>query len=964
MKMDLARMRLRVRIAVCGVLWAGGAYSATWTGGGADGAWSTPDNWGGSAPVSGDALLFAGTQRTTNANDLAAGTLFSGLTFDASAGPFLLSGNGITLGGSIVNNGTLTQYAAMPMVLNETRTLNAAAGSFILQGALSGPGGLSKTGANIAVLTGDNTYEGVTAINNGIVRITHARALGSPLAGTTMVSPNRLELAGNITVTGETVTVVGKGGNNNGALQVQAGSNTWAGSIIIGSSDARFGVLPSNGTLVLDGPISDGGNGWPLIVRCADAGGPVVVTGTNNTYGGETQVVVGTVKAGGDNRFPTGTVIRVGNSSNVAYATFDVNGFDQTVKGIAAEGTIMACRITNTRTNQAVLTVNNATPYTFAGTLEGSLSLTKAGAARLTLTAASNTYTGVTAVCEGELYIDKPWCLLNSTVDTGEGPMGTLAFGTNTVINVGGLTGLNNLVLTNAAGKAVTLRVRGAQHTEFNGQILNGCDFEKTGTGTFIMHHANSYTGRTHLLGGTVKVASEACFGVEPATAVTDRIIFDGGMWKADTNFVLAASNRGITLAAGGGTLSCGDRTTVFTCGKPLAGAGGLTTRGTGVVLLTQPNTYAGVTTVKEGSLRVSDAQALGTVAGGTVVESGAELSLTHGLTVSGEWVTISGNGIVAEPPPPSAPNTNRGALQSAANATAEWAGPVLLGANQARVGAQLQGHLIISGVIDDGAATYALRTSSDPNSRTRGVEFRAQNTYGGSTDLTRGTLFLGVDDALPTGSVLDVHWAGSNNGEYAGLDMAGFDQTVSALRNSGISGNAAAITNSGSTLSTLTLNQTVDTVYAGTIGGAVSVVKAGGGRLTLVHPTHHTGDTAIQGGTLELGANNVLSSQSAVVLSGGQLALGATTNTLASLTVTADSTLDLGEGQAVFAAQTPDVWEGTLTLTGTLTPTSVRTQPLLTPAQLASVRYQDAPVSQNADGYLTEYRGTLIWIE
>ncbi|HPB11864.1 MAG TPA: autotransporter-associated beta strand repeat-containing protein, partial [Kiritimatiellia bacterium] len=626
------------------------------------------------------------------------------------------------------------------------------------------PGGLSKTGANIAVLTGDNTYEGVTAINNGIVRITHARALGSPLAGTTMVSPNRLELAGNITVTGETVTVVGKGGNNNGALQVQAGSNTWAGSIIIGSSDARFGVLPSNGTLVLDGPISDGGNGWPLIVRCADAGGPVVVTGTNNTYGGETQVVVGTVKAGGDNRFPTGTVIRVGNSSNVAYATFDVNGFDQTVKGIAAEGTIMACRITNTRTNQAVLTVNNATPYTFAGTLEGSLSLTKAGAARLTLTAASNT--------------------------------------------------------------------------------------------------------------------------------------------------------------------------------------------------------YAGVTTVKEGSLRVSDAQALGTVAGGTVVESGAELSLTHGLTVSGESVTISGNGIVAEPPPPSAPNTNRGALQSAANATAEWAGPVLLGANQARVGAQSQGHLIISGVIDDGAATYALRTSSDPNSRTRGVELREQNTYGGSTDLTRGTLFLGVDDALPTGSVLDVHWAGSNNGEYAGLDMAGFDQTVSALRNSGISGNAAAITNSGLTLSTLTLNQTVDTVYAGTIGGAVSVVKAGGGRLTLAHPTHHTGATAIQDGTLELGANNVLSGQSAVVLSGGQLALGATTNTLASLTVTADSTLDLGEGQAVFAAQTPDVWEGTLTLTGMFTPTSVRTQPLLTPAQLAAVRYQGAPVSQNANGYLTEYWGTLFWIE
>ncbi|HQQ92717.1 MAG TPA: hypothetical protein PLU38_12730, partial [Kiritimatiellia bacterium] len=93
-------------------------------------------------------------------------------------------------------------------------------------------------------------------------------------------------------------------------------------------------------------------------------------------------------------------------------------------------------------------------------------------------------------------------------------------------------------------------------------------------------------------------------------------------------------------------------------------------------------------------------------------------------------------------------------------------------------------------------------------------------------------------------------------------------------------------------------------------------------------------------------------------------LALGATTNTLASLTVTADSTLDLGEGQTVFAAQTPDAWEGTLTLTGMFTPTSVRTQPLLTPAQLAAVRYQGAPVSQNANGYLTEYWGTLFWIE
>ena len=41
-----------------------------------------------------------------------------------------------------------------------------------------------------------------------------------------------------------------------------------------------------------------------------------------------------------------------------------------------------------------------------------------------------------------------------------------------------------------------------------------------------------------------------------------------------------------------------------------------------------------------------------------------------------------------------------------------------------------------------------------------------------------------------------------------------------------------------------------------------------------------------------------------------------------------------------------------------------LRNNAVLTPAQLAAVRYQGAPVSQNANGYLTEYWGTLFWIE
>ena len=942
------------------------AQTATWNGAGSNDNWSAPENWGGTSLAGGESLVFGGLDRLTNVNDLAADTVFAGITFNNTAGAFALSGARILLGGNIVNNDTQTQILNLDMVLDATRTVSTASGNLFLNGILSGGGGVTKFGgdnAKILVLTGTNTYDGATLVSTGILRIAHDRALGSTAAGTVVSNGCRLELSGGITVTGETVTVVGKG-ENNGALQVQAGTNTWAGTILIGSSDARIGVVPPNGALIVTGTIDDGPNNWPLIVRCADPGGPVIVAGTNNTYGGETQIVVGTLRLdAGDNRLPTNTAIRVGNGSNVAYASVDLNGCNQTVKGIAADGTSMVRRITNVSATPATLTVNAISPYTYSGTLEGNLNLLKGGSARLTLSATSNTHTGRTAVTAGELLLERPSCLMESTVNTGDGPMGVLAFGTNTVINFGGLAGTNNLVLTNSSGVAVSLRIRGNQTTVYDGQMVSGCDFTKDGFGTFTMNYANMYTGRTTIAGGTLKISSEESFGVPPLGYVADQIIFDGGTLKSDTNFVLSASNRGMTLAAGGGTLMSGGLTNMFTLGKQLVGPGAFATRGLGVVLLTQSNAYDGVTTVNEGVLRMTSPYGLGSTVGGTVVLTGSELELENGVVVSNETVTVNGAGITPEPPPPSSPASNRGALQAAVNATAEWAGPVLLGSSQARFGAQNNAHLIVSGVIDDGAATYSIRTSTNPNDRLRGLEFRAQNTYGGSTDLTRGMLFLGVSDALPVTTVLDVHWAASNNGEYSGLNMTGFNQTVGALQNSGNTGANAMITNSSATVSTLTVNQAMDTVYGGTIHGPIALVKDGAGRLTLAYPTRYSGATTVRGGTLTLGTNNVISSASAVVLEGGTLDLNSTTNTFSSLTVSANSTIALGEGQLLFASQTTNAWSGQLNLTGTLGPVSLRTQPLLTPDQLGRIRYYGKRVSQDAAGYLSPFYGMLIRI-
>lgn len=942
----------------------------TWDGLGTSSVWNDGGNWGGTAPVAGDTLVFSGTgAQCTNANDLAADTSFAGITFASGTRNYLLTGNRITLGGSVTNNSASPQRINFDMVLDATKTFCLTNGNLFANGALSGVGGLALTGGKLLYLTGTNSYQGETLISNGVVQIWNNQALGSVDGGTYIwnnggsASP-RLDLA-NVCVTGETVTVCGKG-NNNGALQAVSGSNTWAGKVVLGAlGENRFGVSSSNAMLVVSGVI-EGPSGYHMTVRNADDCGPTILANTN-AYKGETQVIVGTLRlSGGDDRLPTNTLVRLGNSSHLSWAQLDLNGCNQTVASVLHVSPTMPQRVTNLATNRtATLTLNLTKTNNFSGTFEGNLNLVKAGPSNLTLSATANSYYGQTVVREGTLLLERPTAILESTVNTGDGAMGALAFGTNTVMNFGGLCGTNNIAMTNRFGAPIHLRVRGNQTTAFDGQITEGSDFTKAGSGYLTLNNVNLYTGRTYLLGGTLKVASEESLGAYPASAVVDQITFDGGALRTETNFTWAASNRGMYLAAGGGTLWSGGREAVVTINKQLTGVGGIAYKGFGVFLPTVSNAYDGVTSVGTISdqpcvLRVITPDALGNSATAAVVNVGSQLELANGLVVS-KTVVINGQGNTVEPPPPSAPASNRGALQAAVGATAEWSGPVLLGSDLARFGAQNSGHLIVSGVIDDGPATYGLRISTNPSDRTKGVEFRAHNTYNGSTDLTRGMLFLGISNALSTASILDVHWASSNNDEFSGLNMKGFDQTVAGLKNSGITGANALITNSSATVSTLTVSQSVNTVYNGTIRGPIALVKDGAGSLTINYPTAYSGATTVRGGTLALGTNGVVSAGNTVVLAGGTLDVGSATNTFASLALTSNSTINLGTGKLTFNNQTVGAWSGTLSLTGTLDGTTLRFQPLLSAAQLTCIRNDGKRVLQNAEGYIVPWRGTLI---
>lgn len=111
----------------------------TWDGGSpVNSLWQTGANWDlDGAPISNDALFFAGTARLTPVNDFAANTLFNGITLNAGAGAFTLSGNALTLtpglaaGGGTVTGGNATNNSTNTEIVNLAVTLAAGNHTFV-----------------------------------------------------------------------------------------------------------------------------------------------------------------------------------------------------------------------------------------------------------------------------------------------------------------------------------------------------------------------------------------------------------------------------------------------------------------------------------------------------------------------------------------------------------------------------------------------------------------------------------------------------------------------------------------------------------------------------------------------------------------------------------------------------------------------------------------------------------------
>lgn len=128
------------------------ANTDSWIGGGISANWSEDANWlynrtgsdpvsGNGAPIANDNLIF--TSPTANGfatlnNDLSISALPS-ISFDVSAGPYVLNGNALTLASAssnaVQNNSTATEMIGIPLTINGKRTIAAVSGPIVLTSA-------------------------------------------------------------------------------------------------------------------------------------------------------------------------------------------------------------------------------------------------------------------------------------------------------------------------------------------------------------------------------------------------------------------------------------------------------------------------------------------------------------------------------------------------------------------------------------------------------------------------------------------------------------------------------------------------------------------------------------------------------------------------------------------------------------------------------------------------------------
>lgn len=570
------------------------------------------------------------------------------------------------------------------------------------------------------------------------------------------------------------------------------------------------------------------------------------------------------------------------------------------------------------------LLFNGTAAGTFAGNITGTGTVGVTGANATTFTG-TNTYGGWTYIFGGGT--------LNANSNGALSASSDMYIETGT-LNVNAIVSVNNLydyfgtAVINIAGGS-SLSVAGGTYGNYGGVINGPGDLIKYSTGTLDLFGADQINpGSLIVNDGTVNV-NDGALGSAVKVVVNSTGTTTGVLNVLDSETIGSLAGTGangqVNISSGATLTTGGDNSSTTFAGK-IAGDGALTKAGTGAMILTGINTYAGGTSITGGSIRgyAGTTPTNGSLQGDIDVALGASVMFDQTLSplgnTSGTYAgQLSGGGFV------SFLGNGTGILTLTGDNTGMSGAMNFFNNSIVSVGAVnnvTTGSLNFANGTLMTTATMSLGNAVDLGAASSGTF----NTAGGTTlTLTGGTAGTGSLIKQGTGTLIMDSLMGHTGGTTV---SAGILQGNAGIGIRGTIINNAQVNITGATQS-----------YTGDMSGTGSVRIINNAIVSMDGVNTYSGSTTVEAGSeLYTFTNTGLSANSAFVVDGllGVGGLGPVTATIGSLSgtgsVIAFDTLNIGAlntsstfagtfGSGGFFGQDSvnvnKIGTGTLTLTG-----------------------------------------------
>ncbi len=559
------------------------------------------------------------TGNTVTISDTIAGT--GGVVKDG-AGTLALGGNSaifqnsglVTISDGAISGNT-TQLNNRDIVNNAELIFNQAFDS-TYSGVVTGTGQLTKSGIGTLSITGANTYEGGTNLNNGVLGVGAGGSLGT---GTIQANggwlqfndsnqslSNDISLNQDLTVNQLQVSNSTLSGDLSGDSKLTANG---AGALWLSGDNSSFtgDVDIQNFMLILtnDNSLNQGNNvhiahGSQLATYLASHAIIGDLTGSGNiNLNNAGKVTVGTSN---DSTFDgqitnTGTFVKAGNGKLTLTAdqALSHTGVTEVTQGTLI-GSTAAFNDHDIITNNSRVEFDQETNGTYTGVISGNGQLYKSGAGVVTLDGA-NTYSGGTTIFEGTLRLGSHGSLSSST---------SLNISPNAVFDLNDqsqtitfLVGSGSVLL--GSGELTT---NTSITTTYSGVISGTGSLIKNGLGNLTLSGTNTYSGGTTINDGRINITQDANLG-----NASGGLNFNGG--TLGVNSLWLTTNRNVFLDTNGGTINLGNNSVLFLNGI-ISGSGDLEVSGPGYAFFSGANTYTGDTSVSGSYLGIESDANLG----------------------------------------------------------------------------------------------------------------------------------------------------------------------------------------------------------------------------------------------------------------------------------------------------------------------------------------------------------------